>query len=701
MSDEQRSDFERELGAALERTAPEPRPDTLHRVLDETATVRQRPRWRAALASSGTSGWQRGLAFAGVGAAALVVGMVIGASGLLPTGELPSPTPDASARPPEASRSPIPGPAGWTEIVLDASGTGGAGARITGGLAWDGGVVLTGHSLPPPAEGIYPLAWHSEDGTSWARAAFVGDRVPLPVSIGPVVDAGDRLLAFGSGRDAEESDVTLLYVSTDRGATWNVADAVLPGHAVIADVIRFKDQFVAVGGSPGEPSAPVVWSSTDGEHWQHAPLAGQNGPLVGRFTAIASDGDKLVMLGSAADRFGEAPRATVLISIDARTWTVGELPATNGELRDLVYFAQSWHAVGSDAGRPASWWSADGYTWRSIPFEGSDSGSLTAIGVGLEGVVAVGDAGGRAVVWRSFSGQRWEPGEVLADPGALGVVLAAPSGVLVAGTSDASGTSQPVAWLHAAEARTSWSEPPAYSFVFNDQDCGGGERNYLGLMRVYVEDGVTLEYVALDDTAQRFSGSPDEIPTLGDLLARVAEAENATEPVGPSRPGSSPSGSLPVVQLTTDPVDGHPVRIHIDWVPEGVDDEECYVIDEYEVRTAIPAFTEPDRYSFVFEARCGFRVLHGQFRAFVENGQTYRYESLDQDAEFYDRPPEEIPTLGQMMERAAQAVASAESTARVVTDPVDGHPVEVEIDWIIMGIDDEECYDISEYMPEG
>ena len=60
-------------------------------------------------------------------------------------------------------------------------------------------------------------------------------------------------------------------------------------------------------------------------------------------------------------------------------------------------------------------------------------------------------------------------------------------------------------------------EPPAYSFVLNDQDCVAGERDYLGLMRVYVEDGVTLEYVALDDKRQDadFENTPVDEPGKG------------------------------------------------------------------------------------------------------------------------------------------------------------------------------------------
>lgn len=244
-----------------------------------------------------------------------------------------------------------------------------------------------------------------------------------------------------------------------------------------------------------------------------------------------------------------------------------------------------------------------------------------------------------------------------------------------------------------------WEEPASYSFVLNDQDCGAGERDYLGLMRVFVEDGEALEYVALDATAQGFSGSPADIPTLADLLARVAEAEGTTEPVGPPRPGESQIGSLPIVRLTTDPADGHPVRVEIDWIPEGVDDEECYVISEYQPRTAIPGWTEPDRYTFEFEASCGLRVLHGRFRAHVVDGVTQRYEPLDQIELPLPLEPADIPTLGEMLRRAAEATASGESEVTIERDPVDGHPTLIDIDWIVNAIDDEECYEVLEYEP--
>jgi hypothetical protein len=61
--------------------------------------------------------------------------------------------------------------------------------------------------------------------------------------------------------------------------------------------------------------------------------------------------------------------------------------------------------------------------------------------------------------------------------------------------------------------------------------------------------------------------------------------------------------------------------------------------------------------------------------------------------------PADVPTLGEMLRRAAEATASGESEVTVERDPVDGHPTLVDIDWIVNAIDDEECYEILAYEP--
>jgi hypothetical protein len=274
---------------------------------------------------------------------------------------------------------------------------------------------------------------------------------------------------------------------------------------------------------------------------------------------------------------------------------------------------------------------------------------------------------------------------VVASALLVGVVIGEVGGPLTQGSDpSASASSAPSA---TASQGVAWEEPASYSFVITDQGCGGGERDHLGLMRVYVEDGETLEYVALDEAAQRYTGTLDEIPTLAGLLALADEALRTSDP------------AVPIVDLRTDPVDGHPVRIHIDWVPEGGDDDECYVVSEFLPGTATPGWTEPDRYTFEFEASCGLRVLHGRFRADVVNGVTQEYERLDQIQLPLPLEPADVPTLGEMLRRAAEATASGESEVTVERDPVDGHPTLVDIDWIVNAIDDEECYEILEYEP--
>jgi hypothetical protein len=46
--------------------------------------------------------------------------------------------------------------------------------------------------------------------------------------------------------------------------------------------------------------------------------------------------------------------------------------------------------------------------------------------------------------------------------------------------------------------------------------------------------------------------------------------------------GSSPGDAQRALELVTDPVDGHPVRIEIDWTESAIDDDECYEILRYE-----------------------------------------------------------------------------------------------------------------------
>jgi hypothetical protein len=260
-----------------------------------------------------------------------------------------------------------------------------------------------------------------------------------------------------------------------------------------------------------------------------------------------------------------------------------------------------------------------------------------------------------------------------------------------------------------------WTEASSYSFVFAST-CG--ERNLLGTFKVTVEDGVAVAYRPLDEQASRFPGSYRDMPTLASLMALVEEARTyqSLDPAGRSPdaeqsgvPGPSPQEA--VVTLETDPVDGHPTYIHIDWVPNAIDEEECYRIEEYSPAVPVSpspgssadpiAWTEPSAYTYVFDSQCGLRMLHGRFGVSVQDGRVLAYHAIESG----ESPPQlagEIPTLGDLVHRVELARGDGEAVIRAYeVDPEDGHPTRIDIDWLPNAVDDEECYVIESYTPEG
>ena len=257
-------------------------------------------------------------------------------------------------------------------------------------------------------------------------------------------------------------------------------------------------------------------------------------------------------------------------------------------------------------------------------------------------------------------------------------------------------------WSQAPVNQITWDEPSWYMFVW--EGCSDGTA--AGRFLVTVEERHVVAFEGIEERSKRLEGTFDlrTMPTIGYMIGRANEALGRTEPLDL---GGRPTATdeLPSVRYETDPVDGHPTRIDIDWVPEAIDDEECYVITEYALAPFPPSdqaeigWQEPRHYTFVFEASCGLRVLHGRFRAYVADGVTYRYEALDERAGAFPFEPEDIPTLGEMLARANEALLDAQSSVELVTDPVDGHPVHIDIDWIVSAIDEEECYEILRYEP--
>lgn len=114
----------------------------------------------------------------------------------------------------------------------------------------------------------------------------------------------------------------------------------------------------------------------------------------------------------------------------------------------------------------------------------------------------------------------------------------------------------------------------------------------------------------------------------------------------------------------------------------------------------VEVWTEPDTYSFVLESRCGERTLFGRFAVDVEGGEVVTVRGLDLQgrAAASALPPGEFPTLAGLLALAADARATGADRVALVSDPDDGHPVSVEIDWRTNAMDDEECYAISDFV---
>jgi len=119
--------------------------------------------------------------------------------------------------------------------------------------------------------------------------------------------------------------------------------------------------------------------------------------------------------------------------------------------------------------------------------------------------------------------------------------------------------------------------------------------------------------------------------------------------------------------------------------------------------SAAAEWEEPAAYSFTLESRCGERNLIGRFAVEVENGEVIAVEGLDEQGRTAATvvQPSDIPTLADLLALVAEAQSDGADKVTLATNPTDGHPISVEIDWQANADDDEECYQISDFVPAG
>lgn len=121
-----------------------------------------------------------------------------------------------------------------------------------------------------------------------------------------------------------------------------------------------------------------------------------------------------------------------------------------------------------------------------------------------------------------------------------------------------------------------------------------------------------------------------------------------------------------------------------------------------EEASSIPSWPAPDAYEFTLDSSCGERALIGEFRVVVEGGSVVEVEGLDESARAMlenrssDAVPDAVPTLSELLDQAADASEQGADAVEVQSND-DGRPTEIDIDWDTNAIDDEACYEITDY----
>ena len=257
--------------------------------------------------------------------------------------------------------------------------------------------------------------WTSVDGTSWTRSPsspVLGRADVTGLASGP-----SGLVAVGQ----QGFDQPRLWTSAD-GTTWQAEQ--LPrdvfGKAQFDTVASVPGGWIilgAVGGTapvPGGGAVPngskgAAWLSPDGQTWHQAAHIAGKGPQVELRTLYQGAGG-LVALGT---RTG-GQQGTVWTSSDGERWVLAP-PVPAGIYARFPMAADGQRIIGDSevTGDLESFAvSGDGITWRTLvdlgatdtmPHWTSDAGAPTADSAFVlpDGVLFVGEAGGKTVTWRT------------------------------------------------------------------------------------------------------------------------------------------------------------------------------------------------------------------------------------------------------------------------------------------------------------
>jgi hypothetical protein len=258
-----------------------------------------------------------------------------------------------------------------------------------------GGAVAVGRS------GQAPLAWTSTDGRSWrAHPVATLDKGSAVERMTTVLATPDGFLAGGSA-GPELAERHARFWSSPDGTTWQPVadDPTAFANAEVRSIARLGSGYVAVGvvGTAQQVTGSVAWISTDGRTWKRI-----DAPDLGRGRAVAlvaAPFGGLVAVGSDLDEH----EAFAWLSRDGRAWKLAPSEPSrqfNGKIRmtDVTVVDDELIGVGNyialQRSTAISWVSQDGLTWRearSAPVQ--EQGEFYAVTPTGQGVAAVGSFG--------------------------------------------------------------------------------------------------------------------------------------------------------------------------------------------------------------------------------------------------------------------------------------------------------------------
>jgi hypothetical protein len=303
------------------------------------------------------------------------------------------------------------------------------------GLGWIASVMVVAAGIIAGSSVLDLTSWRDSVGNPATPTEGVSD--PAQPSDGP------------AETEAPESVQAEPTAEPDEG--WTAAFTIEPGpYNRVRGVAEARGALFALGRS--DRTQPAVWISHDGTNWSEAQVPAMServpgvddpsGDLAAMIVDVVDSGDRLVALGNVglADGSGLFGTALYLSDDGGQTWSrAQETPGTTAAtMFDIVRYGDQLIAVGT-----AIWASDDdGQSWNEVAEAATLQGTLYAVDVYADTIVAAGDggdgelAGPPALALVSSDGQTWERTVLDSEAGARSVAIGETGRIVVAGDAD-------------------------------------------------------------------------------------------------------------------------------------------------------------------------------------------------------------------------------------------------------------------------